>query len=132
MEATRRISAKETNSSVCGPDQMKIGTDMAVNLGRVMMPSTGLTAVMPPQVIPVAEMNKHEITTNDLNFAEKHFKCSKPDTVGHHQKCLVILGVHVLSLWVVKSLGAGGAAVLASVLFPQTDALHHENTSMNK
>ena len=73
MEAIRRINAKETNFNVCGPDQTKIRTDMAVNLGMVKMQNTGLTAVMPPQVIPIVGMNTHEITTDGLNFAEKIF-----------------------------------------------------------
>ena len=61
MEATRRISAKETSFRVCGRDQTKIGTDIAINSGMLMMQSTGLTAVMPPQVIPAVGMKNMKL-----------------------------------------------------------------------
>ena len=64
METSRRISATKTIFSVCDPDQAKIRRDMTVNLGMVMLHSTGLPAVMPPHVIRLVEMNKYKITTN--------------------------------------------------------------------
>ena len=64
FQATQRASSTETNFSVCGPDQTKVGTEMALNLSMVLMQTSGLAAVMPPQVIPLVEMNKYKIITN--------------------------------------------------------------------